>query len=56
VRDFVGAELDHDFGVCGPGPARISIQRFEYAADGTPRDAAAPLAPGGRKAPDRVPD
>jgi 3-ketosteroid 9alpha-monooxygenase subunit B len=62
VRDFVGAELDHDFGVCGPAPfmdvvertllglgvapARISIERFEYAADGTPRDAAAPLAPG----------
>jgi 3-ketosteroid 9alpha-monooxygenase subunit B len=62
VRDFVGAELDCDFGVCGPGPfmdvvertllglgiapARISIERFEYAADGTPRDAAAPIAPG----------
>jgi 3-ketosteroid 9alpha-monooxygenase subunit B len=63
VRDFVGAELDVDFGVCGPGPfmdvvertllglgvapARISIERFEYGADGAPRDASGPaLAPG----------
>lgn len=63
VRDFVGAELDHDFAICGPGPfmdvvertllglavapARISIERFEYAADGSPRGTAGvELAPG----------
>jgi len=56
MRDFVGAALDHDFGICGPAPfmdvaertllalgvrpERIAIERFEYGADGAPRLAA----------------
>jgi 3-ketosteroid 9alpha-monooxygenase subunit B len=70
VRDFVGAELDDDFALCGPAPfmdvvertllalgvrpGRIAIERFEYAADGSPRDAVAvERAPGGA-APERL--
>jgi 3-ketosteroid 9alpha-monooxygenase subunit B len=59
VRSHAGGQLRADFYVCGPGPfmelvehtlrglgvpgERIFVERFEYAADGTPRAAAAPV-------------
>jgi 3-ketosteroid 9alpha-monooxygenase subunit B len=70
VRDFLGAELDDDFAVCGPAPfmdvvertllalgvhpERVAIERFEYAADGSPRDAATIELAAGEVAPEQL--